>query len=176
MNCILFVCLELLRGHYRTAVLHLHNGWNILDYLAQSKSKEKYVGEGDVLILPDYAQTVEDSLIEIFARLGIQATNFRSNAPMWTLLPSTSAGASELQIPVAFGSQFEARQNLDALVNAIARFLSIAPDPAFHNDENVVAVTQRNTLLSKLRSWSSAFSAYTTTPNHSSNRHHRHRD
>jgi hypothetical protein len=154
MSCILFFSIELLRGHYGTAMLHLHNGRNILyDRLAQSPS----VGPENVLILPSTSLSIEDELVEIFARLDIQSTHFGSNAPRFRLLTETSAKSAETRIPETFSGLREARQNFDCLANAIYRFITISPDPAFHNPANPIAVTQQNGLLEKLQEWSQAF-------------------
>jgi hypothetical protein len=168
MTCILFVCLELLRGHYGTAILHLHNGRNILwDYLSYSRpgihSSEE--DEVEVLVLSEAASSTEDKLVEIFARLDIQSTNFGSSKPRFCLLTEKSASTAkgELRIPEAFGSLLEARQNLDALLNAISRFLGIAPDATVHRSGNAPAVSKRDALLTKLEQWAAAFSAYQAT-------------
>ncbi|MCJ1258184.1 hypothetical protein MMC24_006015 [Lignoscripta atroalba] len=157
MTCILFFCLELLRGHYGTAMLHLHNGRNILyDFLSQGR----HVAPGNILILPSTSQSIECGLVEVFARLDIQSTSFGSEAPQYHLLTEKSAPSAEIRIPEFFASFLEARQNLDMLMNAILRFLGGTPDPTYHNSANLGAVTQRDRLLHRLQEWLQAFEKF----------------
>jgi len=149
-------------------MLHLHNGRNILwDYLSYSRPGIHSFEEDEVeaLVLSEAASSTEDKLVEIFARLDIQSTNFGSSKPRFCLLTEKSASTAkgELRIPEAFGSLLEARQNLDALLNAISRFLGIAPDATVHRSDNAPAVAKRDALLTKLEQWAAAFFAYQAT-------------
>lgn len=152
--CILFISIEILRGHYGTAMLHLYNGRNILyNHLAHSR----YVGREDTLVLSSTSQSVEDELVEIFARLDIQSTNFGLNAPRFRLITENLSTSKEAQIPHSFSGLREARQHFDMIANAIHRFLTMSADPEFHNPANPSAVAQQTDLLTKLQGWSQAF-------------------
>lgn len=100
---------------------------------------------------------IEDDLIEIFARLDIQFTNFGSHAPRFRLLTKNTTTNTEARLPEPFSSLREARQHFNSLANAIHRFLTMSVDPEFHNPANYLAVAQQNYLLAKLQEWSQAF-------------------
>ena len=55
--CILFISIEILLGHYGTAMLHLHNGCNIL---YNSLANRPCVGPDDTLTLSSTSRGVED--------------------------------------------------------------------------------------------------------------------
>lgn len=56
VTCVIFVCLELLRGHFKTAIFHLESGIKVL-HEAQCQS----------------SAAVDDWIIDVFSRLYIQA-------------------------------------------------------------------------------------------------------
>ncbi|RMJ04782.1 hypothetical protein CDV36_014548 [Fusarium kuroshium] len=70
--CIVFVCMEFLRGHFKTAQLHLANGIEILGHL-QGQSDPK----SGILTLKPCHDPTDDWVIEAFSRLHIQVELFR---------------------------------------------------------------------------------------------------
>jgi hypothetical protein len=62
MTCVTFVCLELLRGHFRTAVFHLESGNKIL----QESQRQSPV-------------VIDDGILDVFSRLYIQVALFNQH-------------------------------------------------------------------------------------------------
>jgi hypothetical protein len=115
------------------------------------------VGPEDTRVLSSTSQSFEDELVEIFARLDIQSTNFGVNAPRFRLTTENLSTSKEAQIPHSFSGLREARQHFDVIANAIHRFLTMSTDTEFHNPANPSAVAQQTDLLTKLQEWSQAF-------------------
>jgi hypothetical protein len=71
ITCVVFICLEFLRGHFRTGQKHLENGLKVL--------REMYGGSGDdegVLRLKPSNDPIDDWIAEAFSRLQVQELLF----------------------------------------------------------------------------------------------------
>ena len=81
--CIVFTCLEFLRGNFRTAQTHLHNGLLVL----QENSNEMC----DSTLSPHSADSTDCWIIEMFQRLQVQVELFHRThlQPLSILLPDT---------------------------------------------------------------------------------------
>lgn len=107
--CIVFTCLEFVRGHYQSATNHFHNGLKLLGQL-KAVSKEADGKESPSLSKTD--QSVDGWLAEQFARLHLQARLFgqRQTTPQALIFER-----SQVQ-PVSFVSTSHARKCLDRLI------------------------------------------------------------
>jgi len=75
ITCVVFICLELLRGRFKTAHTHLQNG---LKVLAEMQNPLSLKGDG-ILILKPSRESVDDWIAEAFSRLHIQVMLFKQN-------------------------------------------------------------------------------------------------
>lgn len=71
ITCIIFVCLEFLRGHFQSAQSHLQNGLKVLREWQGSCHKD-----GILLMKPSW-NSVDDWLVEAFSRLQFQGELFK---------------------------------------------------------------------------------------------------
>ncbi|KAF7559870.1 hypothetical protein G7046_g4293 [Stylonectria norvegica] len=76
ITCVVFICLELLRGHIATAQGHLENGLDILAETHMFPSEDDGVGE---LCPKTHYITADNWIAEIFTRLHLQFELFRYN-------------------------------------------------------------------------------------------------
>lgn len=114
ITCMLFVCIELLRGGFKAGHAHLSNGLRILREIQRREGMT--TSDGDI-ILRSHAQSVEDTLVEVFSRLNVQTALF-GQVSSYLLFVGDSAQASRTyDIPPKFSSLREARKHLDALIN-----------------------------------------------------------
>ncbi|KAM0247599.1 hypothetical protein ACHAQJ_009791 [Trichoderma viride] len=114
ITCMLFVCLELLRGGFKAGYAHLSNGLRIL---REIQSYEGITTNNEDIILRSHAQSVEDTLVEVFSRLNVQTALF-SHVSSYLLYVGENAQASRTyDIPPIFSSLRDARKHLDALIN-----------------------------------------------------------
>ncbi len=114
ITCVIFTCLEYLRGRYRTGYAHLQNGIMLLRDLQILPSTRD---DDNALILKAPAESIDMWLIETLTRLDVQAT----------LLGYTSSHSHSVQnphtpsfAPFTFSSVHEARQYLDILLLGIS--------------------------------------------------------
>ncbi|KAL7797366.1 hypothetical protein V8C37DRAFT_308390 [Trichoderma ceciliae] len=114
ITCMLFVCIELLRGGFKVGHAHLSNGLRIL---CEIQNRDGITSsEGDI-ILRSHTQSVEDTLVEVFSRLNVQTALF-GQVSSYLLFVGENAQASRMyDIPPKFSSLREARKHLDALIN-----------------------------------------------------------
>lgn len=108
--CIVFISLDLLRGHFTSAQIHLKNGYNLFKRL-QSLSKRENELSGHL------SETADDWIMEAFMRLHSSAELFRliNRHPCQALLhESTSVPSTRI-----FGSLKEAWEHLDRLLDQI---------------------------------------------------------
>ena len=136
ITCLLFICLEMLRGQRLAALSHLGTGLRILSSRAVSVGSS----EPNALILKHDSQSIQDQLISVFARLDYESTMFGQRSPHFLLLPSPTLKSWDQSIPSTFSSLSEARQYLDSLASRVLRFrgqlLGIATETAtVHNSD-----------------------------------------
>ncbi|KAH8669409.1 hypothetical protein BGZ61DRAFT_364371 [Ilyonectria robusta] len=120
ITCVVFVCLELLRGRYVEGQTHLHSGLNLL---SQLQAKLHTPGTQGVLVLGHPQESVSDSyLLEAYSRLYAQSSlfgqvlgAFRKPYTIATVIPDATFQAP----PPIFNSMNQARQQLDGLFNTI---------------------------------------------------------
>lgn len=72
MTCFVFVCLELLCGHFATAQTHLKNGLMILRELGMP-----FKEDDGVLLFETVPNSIDDSIVKAFCRLDLQLELFR---------------------------------------------------------------------------------------------------
>lgn len=72
MTCFVFVCLELLCGHFATAQSHLQNGLIIL-----RQSGVPFKENEGILLFEPFPGSIDDSIIQAFCRMDLQLELFR---------------------------------------------------------------------------------------------------
>ncbi|KAF2234868.1 hypothetical protein EV356DRAFT_566801 [Viridothelium virens] len=110
--CILFFCLELLRGRYRTAQTHLRNGVELLRVLYP---RPTMTDDGIILVGPSPAP-IDDWVAEVLLSLHLRAALF--NPLNHNVFFSLQAFESELPAS-SFRSLHHAKLRLDRLVNKV---------------------------------------------------------
>jgi len=116
ITCMMFICLEFLRGEYKTGNTHIENGLNLL-----SQMQDRGDGETDdnVLVVRPQPESVDDYLIEAFACLNMQSALFGLGSRRLYIVAQELKGGPDFQIPQTFSSIYETRQYLDGLLNAV---------------------------------------------------------
>lgn len=80
ITCVVFVCLEFLRGHFKTAQNHLQNGLKVLTemHVPSQKEGDDEDDEGILLLKPSPA-SIDDWIAEALLRLHVQVELFRQS-------------------------------------------------------------------------------------------------
>ncbi|KAL7951355.1 hypothetical protein V8C42DRAFT_303860 [Trichoderma barbatum] len=114
ITCMLFVCIELLRGGFKTGHAHLTNGLRILREIQRREGIT--ASDGDI-ILRSHVESVEDTLVEVFSRLNVQIALFGQVSSYLLFVGESAQTSGTYDIPLTFLSLREARKHLDALIN-----------------------------------------------------------
>ena len=158
ISCILFICLELLRGNYESAVAHLQSGLNIMNDWREKNSQSTF---SDASMSIPITRPIEDDLVQLFARLDLHASFLGTTMPRPYL-------SSRFETPNTFPSTLrsfsaisEARQCLDCQMNLIFQFLRATAnyDPHFPQDSSTRAAEQHDRLV-QLEQWLAAFNTF----------------
>jgi hypothetical protein len=156
--CLLFVCIESIRGNYDIALVHLKNGIGIL------KGKGFDAGRDvskDVPYLDP--QTDEDDLVEVFMRLDVSATAFLDTQPA-QLGNSLSESLPDFATH-PFRTFAEAHNCLQRLVGMVSHLtLSQLQYRDIRNSLPVEAEAERRKLISAVRTWAIQFDAFLKRP------------
>ncbi|RDW62356.1 hypothetical protein BP6252_11789 [Coleophoma cylindrospora] len=150
--CVLFICIEFIRGNFTTAVLHLHNGLQILSKWRKTLPLEKLT-----------PLSLEDNLIRIFERLAFQS--ILTDKPLSHLHPkiSTAEILQGTETDTAFPSFILARYALDHVVKEAFGFIRRGEEKAFLPDsspEKVQLYHERQSHVDKFEQWSSKFESF----------------
>lgn len=145
ITCMVFICLEFLRGRYRTGAEHLRSGMKLLAKLDEHS--------GGPLNQREHA---DEWLIEAFEKLNLQANLLGQGT-----LSLHCAGRHTSQIepfPATFQNMREARKRLDYLLNDVAHLREqsrlhgrLWGDPSSEGSD---LHGRRNGILADLETWS----------------------
>ncbi|KAI0885898.1 uncharacterized protein GGS22DRAFT_200036 [Annulohypoxylon maeteangense] len=114
LTCLIFVIMELIRGHWKTAIAHLQSGLKLLDEF-QARSSEV---DGYSLFLEPCHASVDSWIIQAFIRLDVQTKLMGQNSHSLNMIHEDCN--SEIPIHnLTFQSVHEARQHLDRLLGQI---------------------------------------------------------
>ncbi|KAL7932579.1 hypothetical protein V8C35DRAFT_78039 [Trichoderma chlorosporum] len=114
ITCMLFVCIELLRGGFKAGHAHLSNGFRLLREIQQREGVT--TSDGDI-ILRSHAASVEDTLVEVFSRLNVQIALFGQVSSYLLFTGDSTQASGTYDIPPTFQTLREARKQMDALIN-----------------------------------------------------------
>ncbi|KAF2714102.1 hypothetical protein K504DRAFT_425277 [Pleomassaria siparia CBS 279.74] len=125
ITCVVFVCVEFLRGHFETGQLHLENGLNILGEM------QLLCNQGDASVrLKHQADSTDDWIVQAFSRLHLQVELFK-----YTYEHSCSfRNTIQFDIPTSeFHSIPDGWHSLERLLNAIFYLISDGRQRASHD-------------------------------------------
>lgn len=115
--CVMFICMELVRGRYKSAVAHLRSGMELLDerrtYCSKS-TNENILKQGGSTVLN--LEPIDDCLVEALTRLHTQVALFDQRSWGLRILPPDSRASN---LPVTFSSMEAARKALDEILNRV---------------------------------------------------------
>ncbi|EXL42554.1 hypothetical protein FOCG_15012 [Fusarium oxysporum f. sp. radicis-lycopersici 26381] len=113
ISCLIFICLEFLRGNIKTGVRHLQNGLSLLPLLSSQSQVES-----GIVVLKFHNESVEDTVTEAFLRLYLYSASFH-RLPHKVSIDAQDCAFSHRNC--AFPTITIARQHLDELVNRVYR-------------------------------------------------------
>jgi hypothetical protein len=154
MCCVLFICLEFLRGNVRVAIAHLTSGTKIL---LDWRERMGISNSDEALDLSTDMSSIAGNLTHIFSRLTIQAFLCGRPPPTKRIGPPTN-----VEIPLSFTTLLEARICMDHLMKAALRFLRESGDfahEAISVERDKMNIT-RTELVTRVNEWSRAFASY----------------
>jgi hypothetical protein len=127
ITCIIFVCLELLRGHFKTSQIHLQNGLKILEEMQILSS-----GSDGILRLKS-CESTDDWIVEAFSRLHLQVELFKYDYQHPCLIVQAYVPETP---PLVFHSINEAWQDMERLLNKVFYLAHQARQQAASEDES----------------------------------------
>ncbi|KAF2470426.1 uncharacterized protein BDR25DRAFT_369610 [Lindgomyces ingoldianus] len=111
ITCVVFICLEFLRGHFRTAETHLQNGLRVLRELQTTSTLDD-----GILFLEPFRDSIDDWIVEAFSRLHVQVELFKYSYKHPCSILHTSGSEPSTS---KFLSRNGAWQQLERLLNKI---------------------------------------------------------
>lgn len=117
ITCMLFICFEYLRRNLKVGDTHLLNGLRLVRHI----HNRQYPDRESILITGETPESVDDHLIEAFARLNLQCALFGLGAKHTYLLEGDSGFC--FNIPPLFESVQQARRQLDGMLSGTYHLL-----------------------------------------------------
>lgn len=152
--CVIFICLELMRGDIAAAQIHIRQGSKILDdWRGTSVFGDSSAWSSPTPLTPSTSSTNSlddntDDLLSIFARLGLQSAFF--DPTKISLLPDTPTWS----IDASFSSLAEARQQFFEILPAANKLFLSTYLRRYSNDinfEDMCVQAHLQTVLSQFR-------------------------
>ncbi|KAK0631014.1 hypothetical protein B0T17DRAFT_616591 [Bombardia bombarda] len=167
ITCIVFVCLDYLRGELQTALLHLRHGLRILGQM-QILSCNTNEDGSRVLCLKQSRDLTDEWIVEAFSRLNLQVQLFRHpfhhHHPYPVILQVVAL--PDLETIVAFTSIKEAWEHMTHILNRVMSLTHQARErermtPSPHREESIDNLLQhQQTTRRSLSRWSHLFDAF----------------
>ncbi|KAE8446367.1 hypothetical protein EG329_012116 [Mollisiaceae sp. DMI_Dod_QoI] len=127
-TCVLFVCLELLRGHFQTAQDHFQNGIKILGEIQMLSN-----GNDGILRLKPCHESADDWIVEAFSRLHLQVELFRYNYQHSCLILQMAGSDGPVLV---FHNINDAWKQIDRLLNNIFHLTNLGHQQALSDFES----------------------------------------
>ncbi|KAF5563967.1 transcriptional regulatory moc3 [Fusarium phyllophilum] len=105
ISCLIFICLEFMRGNIKTSADHLQNGLNLLPLL----NSQPYMENG-ALVLKAQNESIEDAVTEAFLRLYVYSARFHRFARNYSIVTQDHALSGQSR---SFPTVAVARQHLE---------------------------------------------------------------
>lgn len=141
-SCVVFTCIELLKGDIETSQAHFRSGWRLLRQI-------------NVASRPTWDST-DEHLSEAFTRISIQPPAFDQGSEYADMTLPARSNRPSSPFPSIFGSMKEARRHLDWLLHDIHLLSAEANAIAFTDDGGQVPtrlVHQQRHLQRSASSW-----------------------
>lgn len=149
--CLLFTCLELLCGNFETAMVHVANGFRILnslDSLTRIERSHRQIAD---------LSTIEKEVAPMFRHLSVLCLLFGQTHAFET---ASCAARAEL---APFTSLEDARFHLFELFSQIFRFIKVANRKTDEGSIDVVDLIEKIKLERQLQHWYSCMAQYLET-------------
>ncbi|RYP68926.1 hypothetical protein DL770_008342 [Monosporascus sp. CRB-9-2] len=156
--CMLFICLEFMRGRYKTGNNHLQNGIKLLAGL--QCDPERGDGHFNIVARESNRKPIDDWLIEAFTRMDLLATQF--NQGYW--MPPGPRISNYQPLSLTFESVTQARNMLDSMFKDIFHLMgcyrreSLLEVPADSGSGQGLLDVQRH-IKSDLNMWFNTYKA-----------------
>jgi len=150
VTCIIFICLEFLRGHYQTAQAHLRNGLNLL-------RETQRVPDNRALKQDPSRELIDDCIIDALVRLHIQVELLQGSRHPHLVMESF-----EYELPAhQFQSMDQARRHMHRVLDDIFQLSVLARPQGILNEEWYPAelVGEQKRIRAKLASWLAIYKA-----------------
>ncbi|KAF2095407.1 hypothetical protein NA57DRAFT_44433 [Rhizodiscina lignyota] len=149
--CLLFTCLELLCGNFETAIVHVANGFRILNGL----SSAELAGRSHQQIAE--TNTIEKEVAPVFQHLSVLCLLFGQTHAFDT------AGHVATTEFATFTSLGNARLNLFELFSQVFRFIKVASNKADKGSIDVTDLIEKVKFERRLQHWYSCMEQYVET-------------
>ncbi|KAK3385891.1 hypothetical protein B0H63DRAFT_393780 [Podospora didyma] len=166
ISCMVFISIELLRGDFKTGLVHLQSGLKLLQEIqGEGWPMPSLERTAATIMLQPHPKSVDDYLVEAFTRLNVQSALFGQGFEYLYKVGQGGPSGAEYNIPHVFESMNSARQHLDALINGVY-FLS-AEINRFTHTHGILQVPhhfgqRKEWLQASLSSWLDAYSSMTS--------------
>lgn len=157
ITCMVFICIELLRGQIKVANTHLANGLKLLSQM----QRQPWPSQSTLLLmLRTERPSTDDYLIEAFTRLSIHSPLFSHDVSFLYIIGQEPPYEPTYEIPPIFETFREARLYLDELINGIY-CLSMQIDNFFRLHHRIPSMffSRKERLHASLSLWLQAFDA-----------------
>jgi len=154
-SCVIFTCIELLKGDNDTSRAHLKSGLKLLQQIYSTASSE--------------TDWTDDNLSEAFTRIYIQPSLFCQGSEFGDMAIPTGRNRPRSPVPLIFNSLVEARRHLDWLLHDTNQLSGEVNSLGLSNGKPIPEsfIHRREMLQRTSSAWLRAFSASINSHSHS---------
>jgi hypothetical protein len=144
--CLLFTCLEFLKGNVDTALVHIQSGFKILATVLEAESTTI---ENDNGLKPSDYDTIRKYIVPMFSRLNSLCTLFgRVTPPVYAITDRSGIPHIDLS---------DARQRIAEILDPALRFIRVAGRKTHTFELNVEDFVEQVKLQDRLEEWRKQF-------------------
>lgn len=154
VSCVVFMCLEMLRGEHHSMQIHFQHGKNLLRQMRRRDKKHS------IFMKPD-PQSLDDHLVQVFMRLNVQFLMLGYGSQQKDSFVQDFHWGRRINVPRLFSTVLEMRQSFDNILSSIIYMIRQAEKVSMGMD--VYPPPPTVTLLQQQRELQAAISDWTAT-------------
>jgi hypothetical protein len=158
--CILFICMEFLRGDMDAAITHIESGINVLKF---ARDRKNLLGSAPEPLSSFDSECTDIDLAPIFCELGFLASLF--GRPSLGLY-SDNSNTIESLIPNQYSNISEAKINLFDLLNASVQFIESVGEAKFNFAIGIDEIAEWMRIASLMEQWKTVFEDFAMREQH----------
>ncbi|KAL5333090.1 hypothetical protein BJX70DRAFT_392452 [Aspergillus crustosus] len=160
VSCVLFICLEIMRGDANAMQAHFSSGIQLLRQLQHGDRTSS--SKGGTILVKHHAEALDDHLVDVFTRLNLHFLMLGHGSQLKQTFVPSFINDRRMWIPRRFFNSNQARQSLTVILVSSIHLLKEAEQHTFSTNlypppPSAAVLERQDTLQAGLSEWVAAY-------------------